>query len=321
MVCAAPYQGGALGAPAVTPKTQVDFVGGPPLFRAVWLASCRHRYTRHRTTGVEGRAILVPGRLRLSYAPARDRRFYRQDERGRRVMHGRYLDASESPPRTGDEAPGGSRGSAAAQKHPELAVFGMQPEPQRTGGVAWTDQADRAMARYATGDDSAFGPLYDALSPRLYAFLARQVRCLETARDILQQTFLRLHATKGKFVPGKSVAAYAFAIGRRLCIDVMRRTRPEIPLPEDDAGAAAQVWLAENNVEGAIDAKVALRLVDNEFRRWSCEHRQVFELVHSEGLSHAEVAAIVGTTTNAIKLRMSRLKASLEAALHAADKD
>ena len=41
--------------------------------------------------------------------------------------------------------------------------------------------ADAAMDRYADGDDSAFSDLYDALAPRLAAFLSRKLR--ETVRQ------------------------------------------------------------------------------------------------------------------------------------------
>ena len=36
--------------------------------------------------------------------------------------------------------------------------------------------ADECMERYASGDDSAFSELYDALAPALYRYLVRQTR-------------------------------------------------------------------------------------------------------------------------------------------------
>jgi RNA polymerase sigma-70 factor (ECF subfamily) len=179
--------------------------------------------------------------------------------------------------------------------------------------ASWKVAADDAMARYATGEDAAFGQLYDALSPRLFAFLTRRLCNVEIARDLLQQTFLQIHRTRGKFVPGRPVAAYAFAIATRLCIDIRRRARPEQSLPNDDALGAARIWISENPVDRTFDAKRALRMVKEEFQRWSPEQRQLFELVTFDGLSHGEVAAILGMTTNAVKLRMSRLRALLEA--------
>src|SRR5688572_22381680 len=62
--------------------------------------------------------------------------------------------------------------------------------------------ADAAMERYANGDEAAFGELYDALVPRLYAFVLRKMRDPVRAEDLVQQTMLQVHCARGRFVPG-----------------------------------------------------------------------------------------------------------------------
>jgi len=75
------------------------------------------------------------------------------------------------------------------------------------------------MARYAAGDDTAFPELYRLLAPRLHAFLGRRLRNPSQAEDVLQQTFLQIHAARSRFSPGSEVMPWAFAIARRLLID------------------------------------------------------------------------------------------------------
>ena len=84
-----------------------------------------------------------------------------------------------------------------------------------------------AMARYARGDDSAFGELYDELSPRVYALLGCQTRSRHQAEDFLQQTFLQIHRCRAQFKEGADVSAWACAIARRLMIDSYRKRRVE----------------------------------------------------------------------------------------------
>ncbi|HEY1958535.1 MAG TPA: sigma factor [Polyangiaceae bacterium] len=50
--------------------------------------------------------------------------------------------------------------------------------------------ASAAMDRYASGDDAAFGEIYDRLAPRLLGFLYRQTTDRARAEDLVQQTFL-----------------------------------------------------------------------------------------------------------------------------------
>lgn len=180
--------------------------------------------------------------------------------------------------------------------------------------TSWQARADQAMASYARGQNESFPALYDALAPKLYAFLVRRVRSSNVAQDVLQQTFLQLHAHRGHFIPGSSVAAYAFAICRRLCIDLKRRARPEFSL-FDDASAALDLCLDAGSADGALDAKAALEILRRELERLEPEQYDLFELVYLEGFSHAHVAGILGITTNAVKLRANRLRASLARSL------
>src|SRR5262245_36731869 len=86
-----------------------------------------------------------------------------------------------------------------------------------------TASLDAAMDRYARGDDTAFGEIYDKLAPRLFGFLLRYTRDRSKAEDVVQQTMLQIHRARGRFMPGAEVTPWAFAIARRLLIDQHRR--------------------------------------------------------------------------------------------------
>jgi len=174
------------------------------------------------------------------------------------------------------------------------------------------ESANLAMDRYADGDESAFSELYDVLAPRLYRYLLRQTREAAGAEDLLQQTFLKLHASRARFLRGGDVLPWAFAIARRLFIDGYRRhqraaARSDAPPP------------SEPSVEGAeqlLQAKRAALELDRELQRLPEAQRVVFELMRQDGLSLREVAEVLGTTTNAVKLRAHRAHVALRLALH-----
>ncbi len=168
------------------------------------------------------------------------------------------------------------------------------------------------MDRYAAGDNAAFGLVYDALAPRLYGYLLRQTRDRARAEDLLQQTMLRIHRARDRFVPGAEVTPWAFAIARRLLIDTLRRGRREVltddgepdPGPATDPGADDRV--------AARELEVRLR---RELDRLPASQRAAFELVKQEGLSMAEAAEVLGTTVTAVKLRAHRAYEALRTAL------
>ena len=148
--------------------------------------------------------------------------------------------------------------------------------------------ADRAMERYANGDDAAFGELYDLLAPRLLGYLTRQTRDEPRAEDLVQQTLLRMHRARGRFIPGAAVVPWAMAIARRLMIDDLRHCRGDQLVRSIEGDGAAEV---PDNAPTAV------------------------ELVKQEGMSLAEAAAVLGTTVTAVKLRAHRAYVALRVSL------
>ncbi len=169
-------------------------------------------------------------------------------------------------------------------------------------GLGARDEAlNAAMDRYANGDTAAFAEVYDRLSPRLLAFLRRGTGNDALAEELLQQTFLQMHVARERYQRGLDVVPWAFAIARRLRIDVFRKSGREL-LGQDVA--------ERESGEISPDEMVALRQTADGLRRSLQElppaQREAFELVKNEGLSHAQAADILGTTVTAIKIRVHR---------------
>jgi RNA polymerase sigma-70 factor (ECF subfamily) len=174
---------------------------------------------------------------------------------------------------------------------------------------------DAAMDRYARGEDSAFGELYDGLAPRLTSMLLRSTSDRAKAEDVVQQTMLQIHRARGRFILGGQVVPWAFAIARRLLIDQHRRGGREVlaPTSEDDLTELLEAVDARAD-EVAIAKELAARLTA-ELARLPENQRVAFELIKHDGLSVAEAAQVLGTTVAAVKLRAHRAYEALRAVL------
>lgn len=167
------------------------------------------------------------------------------------------------------------------------------------------------MDRYARGDDGAFESLYDLLAPRLHTFLLRRTRDPARAQDLVQQTFLQMHAARRHFTPGAAVTPWTFAIARRLIIDGLRKGNREC-LTDDSSETAEENQTSEveegrDSMPDAIVGKRRLaKRVDEELARVPDAYRAAFELVQYDGLSMAEAAQVLGVTVAAVKLRAFR---------------
>jgi RNA polymerase sigma-70 factor (ECF subfamily) len=175
------------------------------------------------------------------------------------------------------------------------------------------------MERYAAGEDVAFGQLYDVLAPRLLGFLRKATRDDCVAEDLMQQTFLQIHCSRGSFIRGARVTPWAFAIARRLLIDRVRRHRLERRLFSDAPADAEQPGVATTAaMAGADDLLHVRRLERRVLRRLDAlpeSQRIAYLLLQQEGLSLREAAKVLGTSVASVKMRAHRAYVALRAAL------
>ena len=204
----------------------------------------------------------------------------------------------DTRPRAREEAP------AAALDNPR--------DPER-------ERANAAMERYARGEDQAFSQLYDSLAPRLHRYLLRASRDPGRADDLLQQTMLRIHRARGRFVVGAEVLPWAFAIARRLLIDSVRRRKNERRTISLETGgheaSPVEVVADQRPADEVIDARRLGSAIAAEIERLPESHRVAFELIQRDGLSIREAAAVLGATPTAVKLRAHRAYVALRSAL------
>jgi RNA polymerase sigma-70 factor (ECF subfamily) len=200
-------------------------------------------------------------------------------------------------------------------KPPEQAPAALEEarDPER-------ESANAAMERYARGEDQAFSQLYDSLAPRLHRYLLRASRDPTRADDLLQQTMLRIHRARGRFIVGAEVLPWAFAIARRLLIDSVRRRKNDHRTVSLETGCheAGPVEAADDDQRTAdevIDSQRLGRAIDAQLARLPESHRVAFELIQKDGLSIREAAEVLGATPGAVKLRAHRAYVALRSAL------
>ena len=174
---------------------------------------------------------------------------------------------------------------------------------------------DAAMDRYARGEDSAFEEVYDGLAPRLQSFLLRYTHDRARAEDVVQQTMLQIHRARGRFTVGGQVVPWAFAIARRLLIDMHRRGGREVLAPTGDDSLTQLLVAVDAPADDVAIAKELAARLAKELARLPENQRVAFELIKQDGLSVAEAAQVLGTTVAAVKLRAHRAYEAMRAVL------
>jgi RNA polymerase sigma-70 factor (ECF subfamily) len=161
------------------------------------------------------------------------------------------------------------------------------------------------LAAVAKGDADAFQRLYEATRAKLYGVLLRILGRPELAEDVMQETYLKVWTTAGKFDPTLgSPITWMVAMARNRAIDIMRK-KGEISIEETQIEAMGVA--AENS------APLARREMTEELRRLlSClgkldpEKQRIVLLAYYSGWSREQLAKKLDIPVNTIKTWLRR---------------
>lgn len=168
-----------------------------------------------------------------------------------------------------------------------------------------TENLADVVARVATGDRPAFRSLYDRTSPRLFALALRILRDSEAAEEALQDAFLLIWKKAGSYDRRLGdPSAWMAAIVRNRALDVLRerrRTATREQPCEDLAllADAAPAVHADGWEGGGRRLEVCLS-------RLSEDQRKCIFFAYYEGMTHQEIASVLGKPLGTVKSWLRR---------------
>ncbi|MEY4550098.1 MAG: hypothetical protein RL685_6293 [Pseudomonadota bacterium] len=210
-----------------------------------------------------------------------------------------------------------TRPASAAEASGSSAADGSVVDGSDTDGRAEgvLTPVDRAMARYADGEEGAFQPVFTELSPRLRLFLRRMGCAADVAEDLMQETFLRIHHARGSFARGRQVAPWAYSIARNCFISHTRSAKTRMSRASVDADNVELPVGSGSSVEEESMARQSAHVVTQVLASLTPARREAFVLLRYEGMSVAAAAQIVGISEGALKIRAFHAYEALRAAL------
>ncbi|MCP4116649.1 MAG: sigma-70 family RNA polymerase sigma factor [Desulfobacteraceae bacterium] len=160
------------------------------------------------------------------------------------------------------------------------------------------------MQAIARGSEAAFLELTGRYQQRVLNFAFRFLGSREEAEDVVQETFLRLFKGAGRYDARGVLTAFVFRIVRNLCIDRLRKKRPELPdrLPDPPD---------RQTPHDHLDRKQAMASLSRAVRGLPENQRTAVILRHTEELSYREIADVMGVTTPAVESLLVRGRRTL----------
>lgn len=175
-------------------------------------------------------------------------------------------------------------------------------------------KADYELLKASREDPAAFRAFYDQWSRPVLGFFQRRLHDPDLALDLTAETFAIAFEQRARFRwMGKSPGAWLFGIARRLLYRYLRsqdvhnravqRLGVEVPRNDDESF---------RRIEELVDNEGMRNLVRAALDSCRESDRVILELHFIESVPYPELAAFLGCTVNAARVRVHRALARVE---------
>lgn len=185
-----------------------------------------------------------------------------------------------------------------------------------------TDEG-KLLERLRAGEEAAFEQLVRANTGRLLAVARRLLPTEEDARDVVQEAFLSAFRNLPRFEGGSKLSTWLHRIVVNAALMRLRtrRRKPEesldalLPAFLEDGHHAEKVSEWAEPADRALERTEIKQLVRQYVEQLPETYRTVLLLRDIEGMEIDEVAAALGVTSNAVKMRLHRGRQALRTLL------
>jgi RNA polymerase sigma-70 factor (ECF subfamily) len=168
--------------------------------------------------------------------------------------------------------------------------------------------SERLLTLVAERSEDALAVLYDRHGRLAYTLALRVVRDRHLAEDVVQEAFVAVWQTAGRFrVERGSARTWILTLVHRRAVDRVRREQRHHDRVVDATWAPQPTTQPDASIEQVHVRKALMRLSPGE--------RRVIALAHYEGLTQAEVATALGLPLGTVKSRTARALARLASVL------
>lgn len=194
--------------------------------------------------------------------------------------------------------------------------------PTNTGDERKSEDQE-LIERAIAGDHKAFRVLVERYQRKVYTIAYGIVRNQDTAMDVAQDAFVKVHRHLPNFKGDSSFYTWLYRIVVNLCIDKKRRAARAAEVDYDDAlahgdGFTSGPTLASTGIENPLKAAQRKELVehmDQALETLSDDHREILMLREVEGLSYEELAITLDIAKGTVMSRLFHARKNFQRAL------
>ena len=156
---------------------------------------------------------------------------------------------------------------------------------------------EELLLRLKQGHEAAFEEIYKLYSSRLFGNIYRMVKSESTAREILQEVFIKVWNNRTGIDPKRSFRAYIFRIAENNICDFFRKASRIKKMHSHIHVIATEHY---EHVEEFLLRKENNALVHKAINSLPPQRQQVFRLCKMDGKSYDEVSQQLGIAVSTV---------------------
>lgn len=182
------------------------------------------------------------------------------------------------------------------------------------------------MALLSEGNQDALAEIVRRYQNDIFRFCLHYVRDVERAKEMSQETFIRVYVARARFDAARKFRPWLLCIARNLCLNEIKRKKAVTMESLEEYASAAREESGEilqSSADGPDHVLMAAerrKLVAEALARLDAESREIVMLRFYERMQARDIAEVVGSTEGAVRTRLHRILKSMRS-LYVAEKD
>ena len=171
---------------------------------------------------------------------------------------------------------------------------------------------DEIIEGCKNNNQKAYNILYDNYKIKLLNVIKKYVNDIDTAKDILQQIFIKVYHKIKTYTVNNSFEGWLILITKNTCIDYLRRYKNNMELIDN-------IHLTFNPYEEKqieVDNTIKIRLIKECINYLTPVYKEVFNLYVIEGYEHKEIGMKLGINEGTSKSNLFKAKNNIRKLLN-----
>ncbi|HJL81372.1 MAG TPA: sigma-70 family RNA polymerase sigma factor [Gammaproteobacteria bacterium] len=187
----------------------------------------------------------------------------------------------------------------------ELIINNLSIKDTAESGMANTNPKanENLLAKVASGNPEAFEELINKYGNLIWSIARRYLSNQNEAEDAVQEIFVALWQSAGRFDPNKaSEITFISMITRRRLIDNLRKNNKHKVLKSIEDSLSDDVFSQKSNLEENAEISLVIRAL----KKLDIQDQELLSLSIYQGYSHLEIAKLLNLPLGTVKTKIRR---------------